>query len=77
MYFLGFHFLHMYIPEKNHRGFYTRTHVLSSLLNELRKIDKMRGLPSILLLFRNNFNRFNITGALILDSTYYMTLKLL
>ena len=77
MYFLGFHFRHMYISEKNHRGFYTSIHVLSSLLNELRKIDKMRGLPSILLLFRNKFNRFNNTGALILDSTYYMTLKLL
>ena len=28
-------------------------HVLLNLLNELRKRDKMRGLPSILSLFRN------------------------
>ena len=31
-------------------------HVLLILLNELRKRDKMRGLPSILSLFRNEFN---------------------
>ena len=30
-----------------------RTHVLLNLLNELGKRDKMRGLPSILCLFRN------------------------
>ena len=29
------------------------THVLLNLLNELGKRDKMRGLPSILSLFRN------------------------
>ena len=36
----------------------------------------MRGLPSILSLFRNEFNKFNNTGAQILDSIYHMTLKL-
>ena len=30
-------------------------HVLLNLLNELGKRDKMRGLPSILYLFRNEF----------------------
>ena len=30
---------------------------------ELGKSDKMRGLPSILLLFHNKFNKFNNTGA--------------
>ena len=30
-------------------------HVLLNLLNELRKSDKKRELPSILLLFRNEF----------------------
>ena len=34
-------------------------HVLLNLLNELRKRDKIRGLPSILSLFRNEFNKFN------------------
>ena len=34
-------------------------HVLLNLLNELGKSDKMRGLPSILLLFGNKFNKFN------------------
>ena len=36
----------------------------------------MRGLPSILSLFRNEFNKFNTTGARMLDSIYHMTLKL-
>ena len=38
--------------------------VLVNLLNELRKRDKMPGLSSILSLFRNEFNKFNNTGAL-------------
>ena len=33
-------------------------HVLLNFLNELRKRDTMRGLPSILSLFRNKFNKF-------------------
>ena len=52
-------------------------HVLLNLLKELGKSDKMRGLPSILLLFCNKFNKFNNTGARMLDSIYYMTLKLI
>ena len=39
-----------------HRGSYMSAHVLLNLLNELGKRDKMRGLPSILSLFRNEFN---------------------
>ena len=49
--------------------------VLLNLLNKLGKRDKMRGLPSILLLFHNEFNKFNNTGAGLLDSFYPMTLK--
>ena len=48
-------------------------HVLLNLLNELGKRDKMRGLPSILSLFRNKFNKFNNTRARMLDSFYHMT----
>ena len=44
-------------------------HVLLNLLNELRKRDKMRGLPSILSLFRNEFNKFNNTVNLVLVRT--------
>ena len=33
--------------------------VLLDSLNELGKRDKMRGLPSILSLFRNELNKFN------------------
>ena len=51
-------------------------HVVLNLLNELRKRDKMQGLPSILSLFCNKFNKFNNTGARMLDSIYHMTLKL-
>ena len=52
-------------------------HVLLNSLNELKKSDKMRGLSSILLLFGNEFDKFNNTGARMLDSIYHMTLKLL
>ena len=52
-------------------------HVLLNLLSKLRKRDKMRGLLSILSFFRNEFNKFNNTGALILDSIYHRTLKIL
>ena len=48
-------------------------HVLLNLLNELGKRDKMRGLPSILSLFRNKFNKFNNTRARMLDSIHHMT----
>ena len=48
-----------------------------NLFNKLRKRDKMRGLPSILLLFCNKFNKFNNTGAPRYDSIYHMTLTLL
>ena len=52
-------------------------HVFLNLLNESGKRDKMRGLPSILSLFRNEFNKFNNTRARMLDSIYHMTLRLL
>ena len=41
------------------------------------KRDKMRGLPTILSVFRNKFNKFNNTGAWILDTIYHMTLRLI
>ena len=45
------------VPYRNgkHRGSYMSAHVLLNILNELGKRDKMRGLPSILSLFRNEF----------------------
>ena len=43
------------ISRKN-RGSYMSAHVLLNLLNKLGKRDQMRGLPSILSLFRNEFN---------------------
>ena len=47
-----------------------------NLLNELGKRDNMRGLPSILSFFRNEFNKFNNTGARMLYSIYHMTIRL-
>ena len=60
-----------------YRGSYTSTHVVLNLLNKLGKRDKMRGLPRILSLFRNEFNKINNTGAQMLDYIYHMTLKIL
>ena len=48
-------------------------HALLNLLNEMGKRDKMRGLPSILSLFRNEFNKFINTLARMVDSMYHMT----
>ena len=48
---------------------------LLNLLNQLRERDKMRGLPSILSLFCNEFNKFNNTETGMLDSIYHMTFK--
>ena len=52
-------------------------HILLNLLNELRKRDKIQGLPSILSPFCNKFNKINNTKAQMLDSIYHMTLRLL
>ena len=49
-------------------------HVLLLLLSELGKSDKMRGLPSILSLFCNEFIKSNKTRARMLDTIYHMTL---
>ena len=49
-------------------------HVLLNSLNKLRKRDKMRGLPSILSFFHYKFNKFNNTGARMLDSFYHISL---
>ena len=51
-------------------------HILLNLLNELGKRDKMRGLPSISSLFRNEFNKFNNTRARMLDSIYGIKITL-
>ena len=61
------------VLRRVNRGSCMSAHVLLNLLNELGKRDKMRGLPSILSLFRNEFNKFNNTRARMLDSIYHMT----
>ena len=54
-------------------------YVLLNLLNELGKRDKiikMCGLPSILSLFCNEFNKFNNTRAQMFDSIYHNDIKI-
>ena len=61
----------MYMASILYRGSLNLSaYVLLNLLNKLGKSDKMRGLPSILSLFR-----INNTGARMQDSIYHMTLK--
>ena len=55
-----------------YRGSYMSAHVILNLSNELGKRDKKQGLPSILSLLRNEFNKFNNTRARMLDFIYYM-----
>ena len=43
-------------------------HVLLNLFSELEKRGKMLGLPSILSFFRNCFDKFSNTGALVLKN---------
>ena len=52
-------------------------HVLLDFIKRDRERDKMLGLSSILSLFRNEFNKSNITVARMLDSIYHRMLKLL
>ena len=54
-------------------------HVLLNLFNVLGENDKMRDLRSILSFFRNEFNKFNNTGAQMLNNycIYHITFKLL
>ena len=61
------------VKKELNSGSYMSAHVLLNLLNELRKKDKMRGLPSILSLFCNKSNKFNNTRSRMLDSIYHMT----
>ena len=51
----------------NYRGSYMSAHVLLNLLNDLGKRDRRRGLPSILSLFRKEFNKINNTRAQMFD----------
>ena len=45
------------------------------LLNKLEKRDQLRGLPSILSLFPDKFNKFNNTGVRMLSYDNKITLK--
>ena len=58
--------------EVMNRESYMNDHVLLNILNELWKRDQMRGLPSILCPFRNEFNKFNNTRARMLDYIYHI-----
>ena len=48
-------------------------HVVFEFIKRVGNIDQMQGLPSILSLFRNQFNKSNNTRARMVDSIYHMT----
>ena len=50
--------------------------LLLNLLRELGKRDKIRGLPSILSLFRSEFTKFNNTRVRMLNSSCNRASKL-
>ena len=50
--------------------------VLLNLLNELGEKRENARLAEHFIFFRNEFNKFNNTGARMLDSINHMTLKL-
>ena len=51
-------------------------HVLLNLLNELGKVIKCSANLAFYHFFAKTFDKFNNTGARMLDSIYHMTLKL-
>ena len=51
--------------------------VLLNLVNKLVKRDNMRGSSSILSLFATSLNKFNNTGAGMLDSIYHYDIKII
>ena len=51
-------------------------HVLFNLSNELRKRDKNVRLAENFIFFHNDFNKFNNTGARMLDPINYRISKL-
>ena len=62
--------------EKDWQYIEDLTRVLMFIVsNKLGKSNEMRGLSSILSLFRNEFDKFNNTRAGMLDSIYHMMLK--
>ena len=60
-------------PINTNRVSYMSARVLLNLLNEVWEREKMRGLPSILSIFRNGFDKYNNTGVRMLESIYHMT----
>ena len=65
-----------YTQEKIHIGSYMSARFIE-FIKRVGERDKMRGLLSILSLFRNEFNKFNKKRARMLDSIYHMVLRLL
>ena len=65
-----------FIPVINNK--YRILHECSCFIEFIKRVgerDKMRGLSSILSLFRTEFDKFNNTKARMLDSIYHMTLN--
>ena len=71
--FISSHGSHVTAYSYINRGSYMSAHNLLNLLNKLGKSSKMLGLSSILSLICNEFNTFNNTGTIMLDSIYHRT----
>ena len=60
----------------NKKRFLQRCSCFNEFIKRAGEIVKMRGLSSILSLFRNELNKFNNTRARMVDSIYHMPLRL-
>ena len=66
------------LPDNvNKRRILQRSSCFNEFIKRAGERDKMRGLPSILSLFRNELNEFNNTRARMVDSIYHMPLRIL
>ena len=74
---INFKWITIIYHNPRYKWSYTSAHVLLNLFDTLGKRDKMSGLPSILSLLRNEFNKFNNTGAQMIDFIYHTTLWVL
>ena len=69
---------HMFWLRNMKNNFPLHTLIWRPEIHWIWNSDRIRGLPPILSLFRNRFNKFNNTGARMLGYyIYHMTLKLL
>ena len=65
------------VGSEINKGSYMSAHVLLNLLNELEKRKKMQACRAFYHFFRNEFDKFNNTGARMLGSINHTILKVI